>query len=98
LPENEGEKPSIHRLSAAKTDDAIPEEVETSDQEWEQLIPGMGPELEIDCYSTRSPLIKLKRSSSSAGGAAIRLLLAGVNPNSDAIRIMISVCRLAIET
>lgn len=28
----------------------------------------------------------------------MRLRLAGVNPNSDAIRIMISACRLAIET
>ena len=31
-------------------------------------------------------------------GVEIRLLLAGVNPNSDAIRIMISAWRLAMET
>src|ERR1700738_757681 len=30
-------------------------------------------------------------------GVAIRLRLAGVKPNSDAIRIMISACRLTIE-
>jgi hypothetical protein len=35
---------------------------------------------------------------SFAAGVEIRLRLAGVNPNSDAIRIMISAWRLAIET
>ena len=30
------------------------------------------------------------------GGAEMRLRLAGVKPNSDAMRIMISACRLAI--
>ncbi len=38
------------------------------------------------------------RVRSAFDGVEIRLLLAGVKPNSDAIRIMISACRLAIET
>jgi hypothetical protein len=35
---------------------------------------------------------------SSSGGVVVLLLLAGVKPNSDAIRIMISAWRLTIET
>jgi hypothetical protein len=41
---------------------------------------------------------RLNKSRSSSGGVDILLRLAGVKPNSDAIRIMISACRLAIET
>jgi hypothetical protein len=41
---------------------------------------------------------KSNRVRSAIDGVEIRLLLAGVKPNSEAIRIMISACRLAIET
>jgi hypothetical protein len=40
-------------------------------------------------------MVRSRSGSWSGGGADIRLRLAGVKPNSDATRIMISACLLA---
>src|SRR4051812_16886387 len=45
-----------------------------------------------------TPSIVSNRVRSAFGNVAMRLRLAGVKPNSEAIRIMISACRSAIAT
>ena len=61
--------------------------------------PAFGGKAEICQPSLPGRSRILNRFRSSTGGVEIRLRLAGVKPNSDAIRIMISACcRLAMET
>jgi hypothetical protein len=51
----------------------------------------------FDQSDARSNVDCLNSGSRLSSGTEILLLLAGMNPNSDAIRIMISACRFAIE-
>jgi hypothetical protein len=61
----------------------------------------LGVSMVVTCrFHSSSEFATLRSNSDGCGGAGveIRPLLAGVNPNSEAIRIISSACRLAIAT
>jgi hypothetical protein len=61
------------------------------------VLLGQSLKLQYRCFS--EPLLSNESNRGSSGNAPVEIrdLLAGVNPNSDAIRTMISACLLTIE-